>query len=41
MKKTLITLVMFVCCPIAYGHDDHQPTTSEIIDIAMSAAPLM
>jgi len=39
MKKTLIILVMLVCFSIVYGHDDHEPSTSEIIEIAMSAAP--
>ena len=39
MKKTLISLVILVCFSIAYGHDDHELDKSEIIDIAMSAAP--
>ena len=39
MKKTLITLVMLVCFSIAYGNDHHEPSSSEIIAIAMSAAP--
>ena len=39
MKKILITLVMLVCVSIVYGHDDHDYDKSEIIEIAMSAAP--
>ena len=39
MKKTLITLVMLVCFSIAHGNDHHKPSSSEIIAIAMSAAP--
>ena len=39
MKKTLITLVVLFCVSIVYGHDDHEHDKSEIINIAMSAAP--
>ncbi|SVA87941.1 uncharacterized protein METZ01_LOCUS140795, partial [marine metagenome] len=39
MKKILIIFVMLFCFSITYGHNDHELSTPEIIDIAMSAAP--